>query len=554
MDKPLQHFDSTNNDKTDTSTGIEALSPSSSSLCAAAKSNNPNTASTATAKHHHHHHQPLKLKAWTKEWINEIRGSTFTIVLTIAIAIFTDIFAYSIVVPVVPYAFVSRMGLEAAAVQTQVAASLGVYSAGLIVGSAVFGLLADRLKRRQALMIGGLVLVLAATLVLCLTKVIWLYMVGRLLQGFSAAVVWTVGLAIIADTGEPNNLGFLMSFPGMASSLGVFLGPLIGGIVYEKSGYYSVFYVVFGVIILDIILRLFMLEKGQLNKYRHERAVQFGQMNPQQLTEEQTLYMARFIDVPPSDDAAHKAKQKELQELHGSHIKLFGKRRQIPAIISLLKYPRIINAVLLGTAIAWVPTCLDTTLPLRLTELFEYNSMQSGLVFLALAIPSIALSPIFGRIVDHYTPPRYIVSGAYLLMMAPFICMRIPDTDTTQNRVILIALVGLVGACLAAAIPPTMAEMSLAVDEIESRHPGIYGKNKGFGQGCGLFNMGYSLGTLVGPFHSGLTRERAGWNTMVLSIALLCLGVAVVSIFFTGGSLVCKRKGRVAKVTSNVAV
>lgn len=488
---------------------------------------------------------PIRLQPWTKDWIWELRGSTFMIVLTITLAVFTDIFTYSIVVPVVPYAFVERMGVSPDSIQSQVTLSLAVYSAGLVVGSTVFGLVTDRLKRRQALMVGGLGIVLAATLVLCLTKAVWLYMVGRVLQGLSAGVVWTVGLAIIADTGEPENLAYLMSFPGIGSALGVFFGPFIGGIVYQNAGYYAVFFVCFGVIVFDIGLRLAMLEKGELNRYRHKRALELSEMDPATLAPELAKYMNRYIDQPVSTDALYKAKQLEMRELHGDHFTLFGKRFTLPTMISMLKYPRIANAILLGIALAWIPACLDAVLPLRLSELFGYNSQQSGLVFLALAVPSIT-SPIFGKLVDRYGP-RYVVTGGYILLIVPLICLRIPDTDTLSNRVLLIALISLIGLCAAAISAPSMAEMSKSVSCIEERLPGIYGKSKGFGQACALFNIGYSVGTLVAPFHAGETKARAGWNVLVLSVAILCLGVGVVSFFFTGGTLIQGRHGKKAE-------
>lgn len=99
---------------------------------------------------------------------------------------------------------------------------------------------------------------------------------GRLIQGLTASIVWTIGLAIIADTGDLDNMAFLMSFPGIGVSLRVFLGPFLGGILYEKAGYYSVFYIFIGVLVLDLGLRLFMLEKAQLYKYRYQSAVEFS--------------------------------------------------------------------------------------------------------------------------------------------------------------------------------------------------------------------------------------------------------------------------------------
>lgn len=90
------------------------------------------------------------------------------IVSTIILAIFTDVFVYAIVVPVVPYVFVERMGVAEDSIQQQVSQAL----AGLIVGSLGFETIANRIKQRQILMIGGLMVILGAPILLCMAKVI----------------------------------------------------------------------------------------------------------------------------------------------------------------------------------------------------------------------------------------------------------------------------------------------------------------------------------------------------------------------------------------------
>lgn len=48
----------------------------------------------------------------------------------------------------------------------------------------------------------------------------------------------------------------------MATSVGSLAGPLLGGVVYAHAGYYAVFAIGFGIIAIDIILRLMMVEKS----------------------------------------------------------------------------------------------------------------------------------------------------------------------------------------------------------------------------------------------------------------------------------------------------
>lgn len=53
----------------------------------------------------------------------------------------------------------------------------------------------------------GLVALLLATLLLFLGQSVAILALARVLQGVSAAVVWTIGLALVLDTVGPDNLG-----------------------------------------------------------------------------------------------------------------------------------------------------------------------------------------------------------------------------------------------------------------------------------------------------------------------------------------------------------
>lgn len=63
--------------------------------------------------------------------------------------------------------------------------------------------------------------------------------IGRLLQGVAAAVVWVVGLALLVDTVGKDEIGQSMGIISAATSAAVFLAPLLGGVVYDKGGYYA---------------------------------------------------------------------------------------------------------------------------------------------------------------------------------------------------------------------------------------------------------------------------------------------------------------------------
>lgn len=486
----------------------------------------------------------IKLKPWTKEWLWEIRGSMSIIVLTMSLAVFTDTFIYAMIVPVVPFAFVERMGVSPENVQSQVAVALGVFSAGMVISALFFGYLSDKLKQRQTLMVCAIAVIIGCTFMICFAKNTAVYFAGRFFQGLAAALVWTVGLAIIADSADQSNMAYYMSFPAIGTSAGMFLGPMIGGVMYKRLGYYAVFYLCFGILGVDLALRLFMVEKSQLRDYRYKRALELSQQDPATLSPELLLYANTYI-TQTDDSEMYKLREKELQQIHGNFLTIGSKRFRLPVMLELLGEIRVLNAVFLSISLCWIMTLFDATIPLHMEDVFHFDSEKSGYVFLALAIPSV-FEPLVGKIADKYGK-RYLISVGFFLMAPVLVLFRLPTQDTTGHIVMFIAFVALMGFLLMSVFSPIAAEMSHAVGEIEARHPGIYGKSKGYGQAYGIFNVGFSLGSLIGSFHAGETRRHAGWNMVTISFAIVAFGVAVIAFIFTEGIIFKKdiKKGPV---------
>ena len=135
------------------------------------------------------------------------RSNTFFIVATVAIGLFTDLFLYGLIVPILPYMLQDRVGLPQSQVQSNVSLLLAAYAGASVICSPIAGVLADRLSTRQAPFLLGLLALLGATVLLFLGSTLPVLIVARVLQGVSAAFVWTIGLALCLETVGPNNLG-----------------------------------------------------------------------------------------------------------------------------------------------------------------------------------------------------------------------------------------------------------------------------------------------------------------------------------------------------------
>ncbi len=163
---------------------------------------------------------------------DRIAGPTFVLIVFV---ILMDAMIYGLLIPVFP-GYASRFGVD----ESIIGVVFGVYAVMLLLFSIPMGLLSDRVGRRPLIVAGMLLLALATALFAFSTTVTDLF-VARAIQGISAAATWSAGLALLADISEPSRLGERMGVALSAVSLGIILGPVIGGLLFEYLGYTATF-------------------------------------------------------------------------------------------------------------------------------------------------------------------------------------------------------------------------------------------------------------------------------------------------------------------------
>ncbi|QPH16608.1 hypothetical protein C2857_001292 [Epichloe festucae Fl1] len=208
----------------------------------------------------------------------EFRSSTKLIMLMVSTAIFTDIFPYAVIVPVLPFALIDRAGVSEDKVQLWTSVSLAAFGAAILVSAPIWGILADKTNDRRTPMLAGLVLLVSATVLLCFMKNVAMLILGRIFQGMTSALTWSVGLALVVDTVSSERVGQAMGWVGIALSLGTLTSPLLGGIVYGKGGYYEVWVMCFAIIVVDIVFRVLVIEKKDAAKWLNRTDTTASQM------------------------------------------------------------------------------------------------------------------------------------------------------------------------------------------------------------------------------------------------------------------------------------
>ncbi|KAI3319056.1 major facilitator superfamily domain-containing protein [Xylariaceae sp. AK1471] len=451
------------------------------------------------------------------------RSAKSFLVTVVFVMAFTDIFLYGLIVPVAPLALQQRVGLMADDAQRWTSILLAVYGVSLLVFAPIFGYLADRSSSRRLPLIVGLVILGTATAMLYVGTSLPLWVTGRALQGAAAAVVWTVGLALLADTVDEHELGKYLGVVTLGMTGGTLLGPLLGGIVYDYGGFSKVFIMAFVLIALDIILRLVMIEK----KIAHQYLVSPTRNMP----------TAQYEDHSYDREGRTRNSASNAEMLASSNPTV--RRSRAPPVISLLRSRRLLTALFATLVFGIMITGFDSVLPLFVTTTFHWSSTGGGLIFLPVFLPSL-LGPWIGHLTDQYGP-KLLTSLGFLSALPSYVLLRFVDHQELSQEVLLGALLALIGLSLTLVNTPIFTEIVHIVNAKERDRPGIFGPGGATAQAYGLFNVAFAAGTIVGPIFAGFVREQSGWGTMGWSLGVLS-GLTSVPVFLmTGGWAGCRR-------------
>ena len=315
-----------------------------------------------------------------------------------------DIFLYTLVVPVFPFALSDKFGVGAADVEIWNSILLGAYSAALLVTALICGILSDHLHARRLILLCNEATLCVATLMLCFATHLAVMVVGRVLQGVAAGVLWVVALAILSDRYGERHVGLAMGYVEFAYTLACLVAPSIGGSLYEKAGYYAVFGLAFGTIAIDFAFRLaFFLDKP-MSVWAIKGEEDSGSDSRQESDTPSSQHSVPEVECPYLTPATG-PRRDDLEALSGSDpgapskelssatVSTKGTKPRSPILVLLLS-SRIWAAIWGSAIVAATTAAFETVLPLFVHEIFGWGSLGGGLIFFPLLLPSLASPPI----------------------------------------------------------------------------------------------------------------------------------------------------------------
>ncbi|MFK3969138.1 MFS transporter [Pseudomonas sp. NPDC087358] len=267
------------------------------------------------------------------------------------------------------------------------------------------GALADRYGRKRMLVI-GLALFTAASLMCGAAGSVGLLNSARALQGVGAAILLSSALATLSHTFRGAHRARAFAFWGSVIGIATSLGPVVGGFITEHFGWQWVFYINVPIGAAMIALTLYAVQESS---DPHARKVDV----PGSLTFSSSLFLVTLALITGNHEGW--SSPRILTEFACSAVLLglfllVESRQQRPMLdLSFFRRATYIGANIAGLAYAAALLTMFTYLPIYFQSGLGLSPQKAGLLMLPIAVPLF----IVPRIVASYLTHRF--SGRALL-------------------------------------------------------------------------------------------------------------------------------------------
>lgn len=353
-----------------------------------------------------------------------------------------------------------------------------------------FGHLADIIGRRKIYLLGTSSFA-AVTIASTMVHSIVPFLIWRVLQGVSAALIFGTGMAILTSVYPPQKRGQALGYSTAVTYLGLSVGPVLGGIMNQNLGWRSIFYLTacIGIIAALIIGNRLV---GEWAGAKNERFDRLGSLF-YALGLSILLYgLSSLVNV---SWAKYAVVLGLVLMLIFVAIELKVEHPILQA--SLFRHNQAFTFSNLTALINYSATfAISFLLSLYLQLVVGYNSQQAGLILLVQPVIMAVFSPLSGSLSDRIEPRLVASLGMSLSTIGLFGLSFIEPATPISLIMALQVLIGLGFALFSS--PNTNAVMS----SVQPRFYGIASSTLGtmrlVGQACSMAVVTMVIAMYVG--------------------------------------------------------
>ncbi|EFQ97155.1 hypothetical protein MGYG_00198 [Nannizzia gypsea CBS 118893] len=464
-------------------------------------------------------------KPWGYSWRS---SSSFTVVCVV-ITLFAETFTHGFVIPILPYILEKRNNVDPKDTQQLTYLILTAYGATAVVSGPVIGQLTDRFKYPKLILATGLGIAFLGTSILATSTNLINVFIGRIVQAVGSTVSQVVGHATLNDVVKPQNMGMILGLVNVFISAGAFSGPAVSGFMLEYFGYWKTWRIVFGILSLDIVLRLLMIEHPKIkDKRKRAKAKDDESRNADSLTEGVNEYTSLIANASKTPYSLAKA-IRDMKEGCTSMFSFYW---------ILLSQPMILIGLVSYMTRSSLMASFNTTLPTHVRDMFGWGSFPAGMMFVALQAPGMVLDPLFGWI--RRRGGNKVLTGLGFILLAPLLWLLgavnqkwLPWSGSEDTVKLVYVIVIICIGCIQN-LPASVgaAEITAVMEHLESETPGIFGPKGGNSRGHSLSNGSFNLGQFIGPLLSGSLADNLGYGRMTSTLCGICFVTSILSIAF----------------------
>ena len=325
-------------------------------------------------------------------------------------------------------------------------------------------------------------------------------------------------------------LGRAMGFSSMALSMGLLLGPVIGGVLYEYAGYFETFLPALVLLGVELVLRLLIVEDRTKGGQRSSKV----KKGPRGEREDDN---AKDGTNGTAENGADEFSPSaiESQPLLSPPTPPATSSPAAPgnAYLILLTDPRFLVSMTSIFILNSTANGFDAVLAPFINSTFSLGPVHAAALFLTLAIPML-FAPLTGHLTDRFGAK--VVASTGLGIGAPSLAaLGLVGPGTEAPMLKLGALFFLIGVALALSLVPLQVDATAAVAAIEKRNVRAFGERGAYARAFGLVNSMSAAGGLVGPLAAGYVKIQMGWDGMALGMGGLTLLILGFVVIWTGG-------------------